>query len=189
MVRVLKLQLEAKIKRTLAVQEPIMHWLIRWAAMTLSRFRVGPDGRTAYQRQTGKRCTTDVVPFGETVWYRELHASSAKKRSLATRWKTGVWLGHTRNSSEVFIGTLSGVVRAWAVRRRPAEERWSNDIMGAMTATPKDPSGIQHPTVAAEEPQLITEDSTILTEDERKVDKRLCIHHFDILEVRAYARM
>ena len=48
MVRVLKLQLEADLKRGGAVQEPIMHWLVRWAAMLLSRFRVGGDGQTAY---------------------------------------------------------------------------------------------------------------------------------------------
>ena len=82
-----------------------------------------------------------------------------------------MWLGHARNSSEVLIGTLTGVVRAWAVRRRTAEERWCNDIIGAMTATPNDPSGVQHPTTAAEEPQLITEDSTNEAEEERTVDK------------------
>ena len=81
MVRVLKLQLEAKLNRTVAIQEPIMHWMVRWAAMLLSRFRVGGDGKTAYQRQTGKRCVSDVVPFGETMWYRELHASGERKKS------------------------------------------------------------------------------------------------------------
>ena len=160
---------------------PIMHWLIRWAAMILSRFRVGSDGKTAYQRQTGKRCIDDV-PFGEIVWYRELHASGARIRSLATRWKVVVWLGHTHNSSEVLIGTLNGVVRAWAVRRRPAEERWCNNIIGAMTATPKDPSGVQHPTNAAEKTQLITEDSTNEAEEERTVDKRLRIRKGDVLK-------
>ena len=123
MVRVLKLQLEAKLNRTIAIQEPIMHWMVRWAAMLLSHFRVGEDRQTAFQRQMGKRCISDVIPFKETVWYRELHATGERKRSIATRWKIGVWLRHARNSSEVLIGNLHGVVRAWAVRRKPAEER------------------------------------------------------------------
>ena len=114
-----------------------MQWLVRWAAMLLSRFKVGGDGQTAYQRQTGKRCVTEVVPFAETVWYRELHASGDRKRSLNTRWKEGIWLGHARNSSEVLIGTQHGVTRAWAVRRRPKEERWTGVIIGELTVRGK----------------------------------------------------
>ena len=182
MVRVLKLQLESKLKRAIAVQEPIMQWMVRWAAMLLSRFRVGGDGQTAFQRQTGKRCITDVVPYAETVWYRELHASGERKRSIATRWKTGVWLGHARNSSEALIGTLNGVVRAWAVRRKAAEERWKDDIISAMTAIPADPSGLQATAQRADEPQLVTEDSTDEAEEERVVEKRLRISKADILK-------
>ena len=36
--RVLKIDLQVKIKREIAVDEPIMPWLLRWAAMSLSRF-------------------------------------------------------------------------------------------------------------------------------------------------------
>ena len=31
--------------------EPMMAWLIRWAAMSVSRFQVGKDGKTPYERQ------------------------------------------------------------------------------------------------------------------------------------------
>ena len=43
MAKVLKLQLETNLGRSLHMKEPIMHWLIRWAAMSLSRFQVGKD--------------------------------------------------------------------------------------------------------------------------------------------------
>ena len=90
--------------------------------------------------------------------------------------------GHARNSSEVLIDTLNGVVRAWAVRRKPAEERWSDDSIGAMTTTPKDPSGVQAPKQLADEPQLVTEDSTAVAEEERAVEKRLRIRQAEHLE-------
>ena len=45
-VRVYKLQLEANLKRRIGIKEPIMQWLVRWAAMALSRFKVGGDGKT-----------------------------------------------------------------------------------------------------------------------------------------------
>ena len=39
--------------------------------MTVSRFLVGKDGRTGYERRRGRRCTLGVVPFGEIVWYKK----------------------------------------------------------------------------------------------------------------------
>ena len=50
--------------------EPVMPWLIRWAAMSVSRFLVGKDCKTAYERQKGNKCDLGVVRFGETVLYR-----------------------------------------------------------------------------------------------------------------------
>ena len=69
--RVLKIQLQLRIGREIAADEPIMPWLLRWAAMSLSRFKPGKDRRTPYERQTGRRCQMEAVPFGETVLYRK----------------------------------------------------------------------------------------------------------------------
>ena len=44
--RVLKLFLKKKINREIAQDEPIMAWLVRWAAMAMSRFQKGRDGKT-----------------------------------------------------------------------------------------------------------------------------------------------
>ena len=136
--------------------------------MLLSIFKVGEDGKTAYQRQTGKRCITEVVPFADIVWYRELQASGDRKRSLATKWKTGVWLGHARNSAEVLVGTPDGVVRAWAVRRRPAEERWNCDIIKRMPATPRDPSRLQGLEKSEDDHQLVREEEEDAEEELKK---------------------
>ena len=43
--RVYKLQLESNLKRRIGIKEPIMQWLVRWAAMTISRLKVGSDGK------------------------------------------------------------------------------------------------------------------------------------------------
>ena len=50
--------------------EPVMAWIISWAAMAMSRYKKGRDGLTPYQRQKGRRCKLEVVPFGEVVTYR-----------------------------------------------------------------------------------------------------------------------
>ena len=110
MAKVLKLQLESKIRREVRMDEPVMEWRIRWAAMSLSRFQVGKDKQTPYQRQVGKRCQVDVVPFGECVWFRRLSESGSRKRSMQSKWEDGIWLGHARNSNEALIGTSRGIM-------------------------------------------------------------------------------
>ena len=39
--RVLKIDLQSKIKRKIAPNEPILPWLVRWAAMAVSRYSPG----------------------------------------------------------------------------------------------------------------------------------------------------
>ena len=68
--RVLKLHIQAQVGREIEANEPIMPWLIRWAAMAFSRFRNGSDGKTPYERQKGRPCDVAAVPFGETILYR-----------------------------------------------------------------------------------------------------------------------
>ena len=39
-------------------------WFARWAAICYSRYAVGNDGRTAYERLRGRTCKAVVVPMG-----------------------------------------------------------------------------------------------------------------------------
>ena len=93
------------------VDEPIMPWLIRWAAMALSRFQLGRDNKIPYERQRGRRCEVLVVPFGETVLYRKHEVARGSHQALEEKWGKGVWLGHTRNTSEVLVATDAGIAK------------------------------------------------------------------------------
>ena len=97
MVRVLKLQLEANLGCAINVTDPIMKWLARWAAMLLSRFRVSAENKTAYEKQTGRRCKQEVVPFAEKVWFRKLSNDGPGRSKLSSKWEEGKLLGHCRN--------------------------------------------------------------------------------------------
>ena len=88
-VRVMKLQLQRKLGRQILEDEPVMAWMIRWAAMAMSRFREGRDGLTPYQRQKGRRCELDVVPFGEVAMYRLPEIARDRHQALEERW--GKW--------------------------------------------------------------------------------------------------
>ena len=107
------------------------------------------DGKTAYERQKGRKCKQEVLPFAEKVMYKKLKDSGARKQILESQWEEGLWLGHHSTSNEVLIGTRTGVVRAWAIRRKVEEERWDIALIKNMKGTPAKPdpasSGIEIP--------------------------------------------
>ncbi|MDA8582757.1 reverse transcriptase domain-containing protein [bacterium] len=138
-VRVFKQQLEDKAKMVVAPDDVIVLWMIRWAAMIPSRYLVGRDGRTAYERRRGRRCKMPVVPFGESVWFRQLKDNQKRSKKFDSEWKEGVWLGQSRSSNESLIGTGSGVIRAWSVKRRPEGERWNAEAIRGLRGTPQQP--------------------------------------------------
>ena len=137
--KVLKDQIERRTQMKIEAEHPVMQWMVRWAAMLHNRYQKGEDGRTAYQRQKGRTCQIEVVPFGEKVLYKKLKKEEERKRAVESDWETGVWLGHSRASSEVLIGTKDGVVRAWAVKRLPEGEQWCAQALTDMKGTPQRP--------------------------------------------------
>ncbi len=51
------------IQRDSSADRVIMQLLIRWVAMLHSRFKLGEDGKSAYEREKGRKCIEEVVPF------------------------------------------------------------------------------------------------------------------------------
>ena len=136
--RVLKINLQAKVGRKIEPDEPIMPWLIRWAAMALSRYSRGKDGKTPYQRQIGRSCDIEVVPFGEVVLYRLPEVARDRHQALEERWAKGVWMGHARSTNAALIGTADGVIKAWGFRRLPEGQQWDGDMIKSIRGTPKE---------------------------------------------------
>ena len=66
-----------------------MQRMARLAAMAYNRFQQGQDGRTPFQRQTGRVCRSEVVPFGERVRNRESKKSGERKNIMDIKWKDG----------------------------------------------------------------------------------------------------
>ena len=136
----LKSHLEEEAEVSISGKDVITQWLVRWAAMLSSRFLVGKDGKTAYESRRGRVCDVPVEKFGEKVWYKELHGKTSEVKKFESLWKEGLWLGHARNSNEVLIGTREGVVRAWAIRKKPSNEQWDRELIKEMKGTPAKPN-------------------------------------------------
>ena len=137
--RVLKEQIEDKAKVKLGPEMAVIQWIIRWAAMLTSRFLVGKDGKTAYERRRGRRCQIPCVPFGEKVWYKELRENKRQEHKMESEWAEGIWLGHNRSSNEIIVGTRKGAVRAYAIRRKLEEDRWDAQMITEIRGTPQQP--------------------------------------------------
>ena len=134
--RVFKEQIQEHTGLRLKGSETIVTWMVRWAAMCVSRYMLGKDGRSAYERRTGRPCRIPVCKFGEHIWYKEARDQKERRDKWNTEEREGVWLGHTRSSNEHLIGTPGGVVKAYSIRRKIDEERWSKQAVEGMKGTP-----------------------------------------------------
>ena len=106
--------------------------------MVMSRYRVGTDGKTSYERRRGRKCMIPLAIFGETVHYKKL-AKEKHRHKFDIQWDEGVWLGHARSTNEALIGTPGGVLRAYACKRLPEGDRWQLDRILNMIGTPQRP--------------------------------------------------
>ena len=95
---------------------------------------------TPYERRSGRRCRVPLAKFGEHVYYKP--SGKVTGGNMNVRWLTGVWLGHTRSSSEHVLGTADGVIRAYSVKREDPDRQWSADAIRKLRGSrrPLDPS-------------------------------------------------
>jgi len=138
-VRTLVDQIEYNAKMSVKSEDVIMQWAVRWAAMLINRYVVREDGKTTHERIKGRKCKDVVLPFGESIWYKQLKTSKTADKKAECDWKEGVWLGQCQRSNEMLVGTAAGVVRAWALKRKVDEERWNAEEIANMKGTPQQP--------------------------------------------------
>ena len=136
---VMKDMIEYKANVKIEQDDIIVPWMVRWAAMMISRYMVGKDGKTGYERRRSRKCKIPVVPFGETVWYKQVREGKERKDKFNSEWEEGIWLGHARNSNEAIIGLNDGVVRAYAIRRKDDGNRWDPLRIKGIKGTPSQP--------------------------------------------------
>ena len=78
----------------------------------------------------------DVVPFGDVVHYRLPEVARDRHQALEERWGKGIWLGHARHTPEAIIASYTGIVKAYAVKRLTADQRWDDERIKAMKGSP-----------------------------------------------------
>ena len=119
------------------MRHTIIPWLLEWTGVTLTRYVVHANGKTAYQNIATKRSKRPVAAFGEKVLYLPLETERMKMGKEEPKLREGVWLGVKMRIDEALIGTEGGVVKARTIRRLPKAQRWDakmiNKIKGVAT--------------------------------------------------------
>ena len=69
--------------KRIEVDGDLFSWLILFCIQIMNQYRVGPDGRTAYEEITGQKCKHQVIGFAEAAGFiiesdkRNIHKADA----------------------------------------------------------------------------------------------------------------
>ena len=138
MVRTIKLAVEDKIKKEIELSDATFQWIVADASCMLSRYKIGIDGQTAYERIKHKKLKMPIAEFGERVLCMPCVAKGTRGGDHEARYVCGVWLGIVQKSGEALIGNGTGVYPSTSIRRLPIDERWSAEAIKQVKATPWD---------------------------------------------------
>ena len=133
--RTLKSALGYNYEFSIPPRHPVLCWLVNYCGTLLSRFQKGADGRTPYERSTGKSWKIRLPEFGECVYY-QLPKGERDRSKLEAKFDVGVYLGIQEGTGMRWIGTPNGVVRTWTTKSLPAGERWQTDVFEAFVGLP-----------------------------------------------------
>ena len=113
--------LEARIKRSIPCQHPIITWMVAHAANMLNRYSLNPDGVTPYASLHGKNSTERHAEFGEKIFW---HVPKRVRTKLCARWRLGIFLGVSNSSNDIMVADGDGkVIKTRAFARVTAKDR------------------------------------------------------------------
>lgn len=138
-VRTLMAQLEDGIGEKIQKGANIIPWMVRWAGELISKYALGFDGKSPYERLRGERCKVPMAMFGEVVLYLPLKTAKSLQEEAQPKMSTGIWLGVIERTEESIIGTEKGIIKCRIVNRLPEDQRWDKQRVLSMRGSPWSP--------------------------------------------------
>ncbi|CAK8997551.1 unnamed protein product [Durusdinium trenchii] len=135
-VRAILSDLQERLGFEVEPSHPCMMWLPRHAAYLRTRFRIGPDGKTPYERTFGKKWGTPLVSFGEHILFRPRPLRDGRRRDLAPRVSMGMYVGTGLRNNDVFVMTARGIVKGNTITRRPPEDQFKYENWSELRGVP-----------------------------------------------------
>ena len=81
-VRSIELAVESAAGVEVPADHDLLTWIVSYATSMHRRFSVGRDGKTAYERNMGRRAVRPLAQFGDRVWWMPLQPSNRRLVSL-----------------------------------------------------------------------------------------------------------
>ena len=92
-LRTIKHYIEEKMKKQIEVDSVLFSWLVPFCADITNKFRIGSDGRTAYEKITEHKFKSNIVGFGELVDLI-LETNKGDMHKAHSRMQQGIFLGY-----------------------------------------------------------------------------------------------
>ena len=120
--------LERRLGRKLDGKDPVLTWIPTFSGDVMARHRKGKDGKTPYERETGRKWAKGGLEFGEKVFIKEAKERAGRpKRDWEPRMIAVRYVGHHARTGAVIGLTSQGVRVGQVAKRLPAAERWSTE--------------------------------------------------------------
>lgn len=127
----------ADLEKPLDETDPILAWLLTFAADAVSFFRKMEDGQTRYEKEVGKRWSRPRLSFGEWCMLRLAEEKSgAKTRDWKPRLSAVRFVGYHSRTGALLGLTREGLKIGFQVSRLPASERWLIDGWSELLGLP-----------------------------------------------------
>ena len=137
MIRAILSELESNMGQKLNVDHHMLAWVARHAAFLITRFRIGEDGKTAYQRALGREWRRPTIVFGEQILFKAVGAEGHKRKSpLEPRVTMGRYVGTASRNADLLVMTPTGVVKGHSLHRRAELDRWSTERFEELRGLP-----------------------------------------------------
>ena len=134
----LKSHIEAETGIELDNLPDLMSWVVGRSGELITRYHIGSDKRTAYERIRGKPCNRPICQIGESMLHLPLDSPKTDDKKCEPKMREGIWLGTSERTEENLIGTSNGVVKCPTAKRRPESSQWNarqlNETIGSVQA-------------------------------------------------------
>ena len=139
----MKLGIERRVRGTIAVDRPIVHWVVEHAALIVNRHQLGHEGKIADRRKNQRDAPPKQLEFAEQVMTRfaPKRGKSKRKAPPAPLPTHGTWLFiHELIIEQVVVLQPGGAARPRPVFRRNDGERLKFEKIMSVKATPSTPN-------------------------------------------------
>jgi hypothetical protein len=131
-LRTVKHFVEARVGKSIEPGSALFTWLIPFCADILNKFRIGSDGRTAYERITSHACKVAQIGFAEIVDVK-LETDTNNRLKADSEFNVGIILGYAWRSTEYLVASNGVVYKCRTVRRRADDVAYSAEIIDGLS--------------------------------------------------------